>query len=1638
MKKSAALLILASFLFLFAGAAEAARPTVQSTIPANGETNVMLNIVIRITFDQPMDPVRINTDNITVRRVGGSGVTGTVTYDSATNTAIFTPSGNLAQNREFEVTVSSQVRNTNNERMNSSYSFRFRTGSSVGDLTRPRVSSTSPAHNAVGIPVNQAVAAVFNESMDAASVTAAGNFVLLSGVTSVPGTVTYIGGVGTGTATFTPSANLAPSTLYTAKISTNMKDLAGNLLNPSNSPIVTIPESYTWQFTTVNLDTTPPVVTATSPVRNATDVSVNTVISANFSEAMKPSAISTSTVILKLGASTVAGTVTYDAAQFKVTFTPSAPLQNGMTYDMIITTGVQDEVGNAMAANYTWSFTTVSGVVVADMKTYCQTPPFITTNSRVKPNVLLIVDNSGSMEEFAYKAPGKGRSTFDDSYNSTSEYYGYFSPNHMYKYTSTSGGFFEIDTTVGIDKNKFDPVTNSFSGNMLNWMSMRRVDVVRKVLVGGKTSPRSANTANYLIAYEGGGNDSLKAYGTKWFKITSGASYATINVCSTNQCNSPYTNTYNVKVYVGNNPPDEGIIVKMQDQIRFGIEFFNDGYRFENNSNSVRDGGYIAVDIGSTGTNLITQVENTDPSTYTPLAEALYEATRYFQATSSAYNNGTYNGKDPIEYACQRNFVLLITDGESTKDQNLPGGAFAGTEISDITNGNFNVQTYMDKIAAIEGYPSQKATDANTMDGTYYLEAVAYYSHVTDFRRGAANPLGALGKSDIAGTQNLTLYTVFAFDDSPVGRELLQKAAKYGAYTEKDSVPGPNLRSEWDKDGDGIPDTYFEAQQGGLVGEAIQRALNDILAQVASGTATSVLSSSEGSGATLIQALFFPKKIFGTGAELSWLGEMQNTWYYLDPKVNYSKMREDTDVNYMLDLSRDYIVESFFDNTDGLTKVNRFSDANGDGSADSATPDEVTTLDAVKALWRTGKKLFLRNLGLSPRTVYTTLDSASLTSLSSVNVTDASVQSLLQAANSTEATKLINYTMGVDQAGYRTRTTSIDGVSGTWRLGDIINSTPKVQSQFALNPYAQTYADETYTAFLKSSSYKGRDLVYVGANDGMLHAFRFGTLDQRAEGTVKAKLCQDDNKNNNCDAAETATSELGSEKWAFIPKNALPYLKYMADPNYCHIYSVDLTPIVFDASIGTDSCSEANYWDCDKFNTAVSPSTTFTGAQRWRTILIGGMRLGGGCKDVATANGVPIPVAGAGYSSYFALDVTVPDSPQLLWEFVPPAHDLGFSTTGAVIVRINARDMSVSPSEAKKNKNGRWFAIFASGPTGPIDTTYGQFKGFSDQNLKLFVLDLKTGQLAIPTIDTGIANAFGGTLHFANADYDLDYQDDAFYVGYTKKCTAASAFCTVNEWNDGGVLRVTTREDLNDNSVAGTALNPANWEVSDLINGIGPVTTSLAHLSHYPVGSTVPDKSWLYFGTGRYFYTIPSGSDDTTVRRQLFAVNEPCLADMKMNKSCSDTVSFSSLGNAATASGAVDVSGDPDPDGWYISLNTSLGTLFSERVTTDPVATSTGIVYFTTFAPGTDVCSFGGNSYLWAVKYDTGGSVSDVIRGKALIQLSSGAIEEVDLRTALTDEDGRRTGKLDGMAGGSPTFNVPPKPKKKIIHLKRN
>jgi Domain of unknown function (DUF4082)/Bacterial Ig-like domain/Bacterial Ig domain len=113
-------------------------------------------------------------------------------------------------------------------------------------------------------------------------------------------------------------------------------------------------------------DTTPPTVTSTTPTNSATNVSTGTTVKATFSEAMDAATINTSTFKLSDSANTlVAATINYDPANLIATLTPSSPLASSITYTATVVGGssdprVKDQAGNALAQNYTWSFTTAN------------------------------------------------------------------------------------------------------------------------------------------------------------------------------------------------------------------------------------------------------------------------------------------------------------------------------------------------------------------------------------------------------------------------------------------------------------------------------------------------------------------------------------------------------------------------------------------------------------------------------------------------------------------------------------------------------------------------------------------------------------------------------------------------------------------------------------------------------------------------------------------------------------------------------------------------------------------------------------------------------------------------------------------------------------------------------------------------------------------------------------------------------------------------------------------------------------------------------------------------------------------------------------------------------------------------------
>ena len=221
----------------------------------------------------------------------------------------------------------------------------FVAGCGQETVTIPGVVSVTPAQGAVGVAVTTNVTATFSMAMAPASITISTFTLAGPGGAAVAGAVSYTGLV----ATFTPAANLANGTTYTATVT-------NGAASPGGAELL---GNFVWTFTTVAAPPIVPIVVSTVPANGAPNVPVGQVLSATFSEPMASGTFSATTFTLAVtGGAAVTGAVAY--AGEVATFTPAAPLANNTSYTATITTGVTSVAGTPLAANYSWTFTTIT------------------------------------------------------------------------------------------------------------------------------------------------------------------------------------------------------------------------------------------------------------------------------------------------------------------------------------------------------------------------------------------------------------------------------------------------------------------------------------------------------------------------------------------------------------------------------------------------------------------------------------------------------------------------------------------------------------------------------------------------------------------------------------------------------------------------------------------------------------------------------------------------------------------------------------------------------------------------------------------------------------------------------------------------------------------------------------------------------------------------------------------------------------------------------------------------------------------------------------------------------------------------------------------------------------------------------
>ena len=225
-------------------------PLVVSTIPANGAVGVPLNQVVSATFNEKMNPATITGTSFTLlalTTIAGvnttTAVAGDVTYSGLT--AFFKPANPLTPNTTYTGRVTTAARDLAGNALQTDYVWSFAT-----DL--PPTVTSDPANNATGVLLNKVIVATFSVPMDSLTLkTPATNITIKQGTTTVPGKFSY----GIKTASFTPTSNLAPFTVYTGTITTGVKNALG-------TPMAA---DYVWNFTTI-----PQLTLSSNPVLGGT------------------------------------------------------------------------------------------------------------------------------------------------------------------------------------------------------------------------------------------------------------------------------------------------------------------------------------------------------------------------------------------------------------------------------------------------------------------------------------------------------------------------------------------------------------------------------------------------------------------------------------------------------------------------------------------------------------------------------------------------------------------------------------------------------------------------------------------------------------------------------------------------------------------------------------------------------------------------------------------------------------------------------------------------------------------------------------------------------------------------------------------------------------------------------------------------------------------------------------------------------------------------------------------------------------------------------------------------------------------------------------------------------------------------
>jgi type IV pilus assembly protein PilY1 len=829
--------------------------------------------------------------------------------------------------------------------------------------------------------------------------------------------------------------------------------------------------------------------------------------------------------------------------------------------------------------------------------TVAQTPLFITTN--IKPNIMLMVDDSGSMSTTV--------ATPATVYNPATTYLASANcPAHSLPSTSITTISLSTRTLCegngGIwstKRGRCNPKTKDINVPIV-YTSTVTNNFIGKVTRSGRTSTTGT------LCFDASKNYTTNSSITFPSDVTSATQRA-------NYLNWLYKDTLDqqgsgsTRMTIAKDAAI-GLVNSLDQKVRMGLSSFN-----------VDNGGRLIEvidDLGPTKkSNIINRITALTPNSWTPLAETTASIGRYF-ATGNTGNvklrAGLTGETTPTLASVLPNNLTNSTAWQGRTA--IPASERSGAEPTFSTA---PVQQWCQKcftVLVTDGLPTQDqdiSADLQDYDGdcsgansTNCLSASpnydlkkAFYSSVTGDNTSDYLDDVAMALSEMDLRADLVPA---ALPDGTIPAKktnMITYAIGLADPTINPTLPGVNplLKTTADK-ADGK--FYFAGNSAELTA-SLQLAFDEIIRRDASSSSVAANSTQFRTGALLFQALF---------NSTNWSGNIRA----------FNLITEDANDNGRLDSGED---------TNGNGKL----DAGGIGAVRWNADVKIPAVGdrhifSFNALTGVGIVFDWGNLNITQKTV---LDSTNASS-----GTSSPVLNFLRGDRSRE---------GTATGDYRERSTV---------LGDIVNSDPHFVSDQDFGYNSLTGVEgSSYPQYVREKR-DNPEVLYVGANDGMLHAFNVQV-------------------NNSASVA----SDEGEELFAYVPNAVISQeLATLKDQGYVHRYFVDGSPQSGDV-----------YYDGE-----------------WHTILVGGM---GGANTTPVASSTSL-ATGVGGRGIFALDISKPtlfDQTDVLWEFTNRQDvDFGYSLHRASIARMNTGQWVAIVANGYNSANGKAVLYILDIKTGAL------------------------------------------------------------------------------------------------------------------------------------------------------------------------------------------------------------------------------------------------------------------------------------------------------------------------------------------------